>query len=126
MAFENLSQFLELLEDEGELVRIVASVSQDLEITEIADRVSKGSAEHNKALLFENVEGSEIPVLINAFGSERRMAMALGVNSLEELKENLETLIDMRLPDGMGATLARATELFSAFRAVGLKPSHSV
>ncbi len=123
MAFENLSQFLELLEDKGELIRISTPVSRDLEITEITDRVSKGAGDQNKALLFENVESTEIPVLINTFGSERRMAMALGVNSLEELRENLETLIDMRLPDGMGATLARATELFSAFRAVGLKPS---
>ena len=123
MAFENLSQFLELLESEGELVRISTPVSQDLEITEITDRVSKGNNDQNKALLFENVEGTEFPILINAFGSERRMALALGVNSLEELKENLEQLIDMQLPDGMGATFARATELFSAFRAVGLKPS---
>ncbi|GMQ77637.1 MAG: menaquinone biosynthesis decarboxylase [Anaerolineae bacterium] len=123
MAFENLAQFLELLESEGELIRVSTLVNQDLEITEITDRISKGPQENNKALLFEKVEGSDIPVLINAFGSERRMALALGVNSLEELKENLEKLIDMQLPEGMGATLTRVSELFTAFRAVGLKPS---
>lgn len=123
MAFDNLGHFIELLESEEELVRISTPVSRDLEITEITDRISKGSGESNKALLFENVEGSEIPILINTFGNERRMALALGVGSLEELKANLAKLIDMQLPDGMGATLSRATDLFSAFRAVGLKPA---
>lgn len=123
MAFSNLTEFIDKLESAGELKRITSPVSRDLEITEITDRVSKGPPAENKALLFENVEGFGIPILINAFGNERRMAMALGVDDLEELRHNLASLIDMKLPEGMGANLSRASELFSAFRAVGLKPS---
>ncbi|NLF78605.1 MAG: menaquinone biosynthesis decarboxylase, partial [Chloroflexi bacterium] len=80
MAYADLRAFITRLETEGELVRITAPVSPHLEITEITDRVSKGPAAQNKALLFENVEGSTMPVLINAYGSARRMALALGVD----------------------------------------------
>lgn len=123
MAFKNLSDFVAQLDAAGELVRINVPVSRDLEITEITDRISKGDVDPNKALLFEQVEGFDMPVLINALGSERRMAMALGVDSLEDLRRNLASLIDMKLPEGMGAALGRASELVSALRAVGLKPS---
>ncbi len=122
MAYRDLSEFINRLDDTGELLRVSVQVSRDLEITEITDRLSKGDDKKNKALLFENVEGFNTPVLINALGSERRMAMALGVNNLEELNEKLSALVDMRLPEGMGNTLSRAAELFSALRAVGLKP----
>lgn len=57
MAFRDLREFISLLEQRGELVRIKASVNPELEIAEITDRVCKGAAEHDKALLFENVEG---------------------------------------------------------------------
>ncbi len=123
MAYKNLSAFIERLESAGELARVKVPVSRDLEITEIADRISKGAPEFNKALLFERVERFDMPVLINALGNERRMAMALGVSSLEELRQNLASLIDMTLPQGMGAALGRAGELISALRAVGLKPN---
>ncbi|MGB3713837.1 MAG: menaquinone biosynthesis decarboxylase [Candidatus Promineifilaceae bacterium] len=122
MAYRDLSEFINRLDDAGELIRVSVQVSRDLEITEITDRLSKGDDKKNKALLFENVEGFDAPVLINALGSERRMAMALGVESLEELNEKLSALVDMRLPEGMSNTLSRAAELFSALRAVGLKP----
>lgn len=123
MAYLNLSEFIDKLESAGELKRITSPVSRDLEITEITDRVSKGPPAENKALFFENVDGFDIPILINAFGNERRMAMALGVEDLEELHQKLAKLIDLKLPEGMGASLSRASEIFSAFRAVGLKPS---
>lgn len=123
MAYENLTQFINALEDVGELVRVSTQVSRDLEITEITDRISKGHKSQNKAILFENVSGFDMPVLINAFGNEKRMSMALGVRNLEELRENLAKLMDMRLPKGMGAAVGRASELFNALRAVGLKPS---
>ncbi|MCZ6541966.1 MAG: UbiD family decarboxylase, partial [Nitrospinae bacterium] len=71
MHYESLREFIERLEAEGELVRIAEPVSPILEIAEITDRVSK-SPDGVKALLFENVEGSAMPVLINAFGSWRR------------------------------------------------------
>ncbi|MGH2538750.1 MAG: menaquinone biosynthesis decarboxylase [Candidatus Promineifilaceae bacterium] len=123
MAYRDLSEFVARLEAAGELARISAPVNRDLEISAITDRVSKGPAEANKALLFENVTGFDIPVLINAFGSARRMAWALGVENLEELRHNLARLIDMKLPQGMGAALGRAADLMGALRAVGLRPS---
>jgi 4-hydroxy-3-polyprenylbenzoate decarboxylase len=122
MAYKDLSEFIEVLESAGELKRITVPVSRDLEITAITDRLSKAGDSRNKALLFENVEGFDTPVLINAFGSEKRMALALGVENLEELNEKLSALIDMRLPEGMGGTLSRAADLFGALRSVGLKP----
>ncbi|MFN2187598.1 MAG: menaquinone biosynthesis decarboxylase, partial [Candidatus Promineifilaceae bacterium] len=122
MAYKNLSEFIEALDEAGELKRITVPVNRDLEITEITDRISKGKSDNNKALLFENVEGFDAPILINAFGNEKRMAMALGVQELEELNQKLSALIDMKLPEGMGSTLSRVAELFSALRSVGLKP----
>lgn len=96
MAYSNLRQFIKKLERAGELKRIKTAVSPDLEITEITDRVSKG---HGPALLFEQVKDSKIPLLINAFGSEKRMAMALGVNDLNEIAEEIESLIHIAMPE---------------------------
>lgn len=123
MAYRDLSEFIARLEEVGELKRIRVAVSHELEITEIADRVGKGPPADNKALLFENVVGYDMPVLINTFGSEKRMAMALGVDRLEDLRLNLAALLDMKLPEGMGAALGRAGELLGALRAAGLRPS---
>ena len=78
MTFSNLREFLRHLDKTGDLAHITEPVSRDLEITEITDRVMKGPAAKNKALLFENVTGSRLPVLINQFGTDRRMCMALG------------------------------------------------
>ena len=66
MAFDDLREFVAHLEKTGQLKRVRARVSRDLEISEITDRVSKGPAERNQALLFESVEGFDMPVLINA------------------------------------------------------------
>ncbi len=74
---KNLRDFISLLEKEGELIRIKVLVDPELEITEITDRVSKMPG-GGKALLFENVKGSKMPVLINAMGSYKRMALAMG------------------------------------------------
>jgi 4-hydroxy-3-polyprenylbenzoate decarboxylase len=123
MGFKDLGDFIHHLERTGQLVRISLPVSRDLEITEIADRVMKGPPERNKALLFENVAGFDMPVAINLFGSERRMAAALDVERLDELAERLARLVDVRLPQGMGAALGRAGGLFGALRSVGLGPS---
>lgn len=76
-----MHNFIERLEREGELVRINALCTPDLEVAELADRVMK-SPEGGKALLFEQT-GTDFPILINAFGSERRMAMALGAETLD-------------------------------------------
>ncbi|NOZ30297.1 MAG: menaquinone biosynthesis decarboxylase [Chloroflexi bacterium] len=123
MAYRDLRAFIDRLEKAGELVRIQAPVSAHLEITEIVDRVSKGPAERNKALLFERVKGYDIPVLINMLGSPRRMAWALGVEDLNELTDRLSTLIRPELPRGLGQALDRAGEMWGALRAVGLKPN---
>jgi 4-hydroxy-3-polyprenylbenzoate decarboxylase len=119
MAFRDLREFIRLLEQRGELIRIKMQVNPELEITEITDRVSKGEARQNKALLFENVTESAMPVLINAFGSPRRMAWALGVDDLDELNRKL----DMRLPQGLGAALNRASDLLGVIRSIGLGPT---
>src|SRR5438128_9183478 len=91
----DVREFLALLEKRGRLHRVTVPVSRDLEITEITDRVSKGRAADNVALLFEAVEGSDMPVLINAFGSAERMAWALGVDGLDELGERVAKLLDL-------------------------------
>ena len=80
MAYSGLSDFIRHLEEKGELQRIKTFVDPVLEITEVTDRVTKAGG---KALLFENT-GTNFPVLINAFGSDKRMSMAIGRNDLEE------------------------------------------
>lgn len=95
MAFRSLSDFVLFLEERKQLVRIREKVSPRLEITEIADRVVKGEG---PALLFENVEGSDFPLLINALGTEKRMAWALGVKRLDALAKELGNLIRTQPP----------------------------
>jgi 4-hydroxy-3-polyprenylbenzoate decarboxylase len=122
MRFDNLRDFTAQLEKQGQLVRVNTPVSPILEITEITDRVCKNRAENNKAILFENPTGFAIPVLINAFGTAQRMAWGLGVEDLDELNSRLGKVIDMRLPQGLGAMLGRGQELLNALRAIGLGP----
>jgi 4-hydroxy-3-polyprenylbenzoate decarboxylase len=122
MAFESLRAFISMLEKQEQLVRVVKPVSPLLQITEITDRVSKSQAQNNKALLFENVPGYDIPVLINAFGSAQRIAWALGVEQLDELTTRLASLLDVRLPQGGRQTLGRARDVLSVIRSIGLRP----
>jgi 4-hydroxy-3-polyprenylbenzoate decarboxylase len=107
-AFRDLRAFVAHLENHDRLRRIAAPVSTDLEITEITDRVSKGSPASNVALLFEHVDGRDTPVLVNAFGSRERMAWALGVQDLDEVGARVASLLDLRVP---GTTLARVRKL---------------
>jgi 4-hydroxy-3-polyprenylbenzoate decarboxylase len=81
--YQDLRQFIERLRNAGELIEITAEVDAELEISEIADRISKGAPQQNKALLFTNVKGYAAPVLINAMGSEKRMLMALNTPSYD-------------------------------------------
>src|SRR5712671_7391274 len=90
MAYRNQQEFIQALEKAGELVRIRTYVDPKLEIAEITDRISK-SGHGGKALLFENT-GTDFPVLMNAYGSERRMCMALGVDHLDDVAKEIETL----------------------------------
>ncbi len=96
MAFKDLREFIALLEERGLLKRIKTEVDCELEITEITDRVSKMEGDKNVALLFENVKGYDVPVLMNAFGSYERMAMALGVEKLDDVGDELRQIL--RLP----------------------------
>jgi len=97
MSYKNLSEFVKTLESRQELIRIKAPVSSHLEITEIADRMSKTEA-GGKALLFERVTGSPFPLLLNAFGSERRLALALETEDLAEPGKRLQRLLDQDVP----------------------------
>jgi len=118
MAYDDLRDWIKALEKAGELKRITEEVSPELEITEITDRVSKigaagtshpkGKAETSAnyppggpALLFENIKGHPgHKVLINQFGSQRRMALSLGVNHLDEIADRIKGLINMKPPTG--------------------------
>ncbi len=123
MAYKRLNEFIDKLEQAGELVRVKTPVSADLEITEITDRVSKLPDNRNKALLFEQVEGSQFPLAVNLYGNPRRMSWAMGVEDLDELNQRLAKLIDLKLPKGMGPMMNRGMEVFEALRRVGLGPS---
>lgn len=89
--YKSLGEFIGRLEREGELLRIKTRVSSDLEIAEITDRMAK-SAGGGKALLFEKTD-REFPVLTNMMGSDRRMAMALGVESLDDIGRRIDSLL---------------------------------
>src|SRR6185312_12225769 len=93
MAFKNLDQFIAALESAGELIRIKTYADPWLEMAEITDRVSKTPAQ-NKALLFENT-GYDFPVLMNAYGSEKRMCIALGVADLNDVAQDIEDLFQL-------------------------------
>lgn len=93
MAYRDQQHFIDTLEKEGELIRIKTYVNPVLEIAEITDRISK-SPGGGKALLFENT-GYTFPVLMNAYGSERRMCLALGVTHLDDIAKEIEGLFKM-------------------------------
>jgi 4-hydroxy-3-polyprenylbenzoate decarboxylase len=114
LAYDDLRDWIKTLEKQGELRRIREEVSPELEITEITDRVSKmgarggGNSGSTKiapggpALLFENVKGHPgHKVLINQFGSQRRMALALGVERIEEIADRISGLLHFKTPEGL-------------------------
>ena len=92
MSFKDLREFISFLEEKGELRRIETTVSRDLEITELADRTVKAGG---PALFFENVNGYDMPVVINLYGSHQRMAWALGVDDLDEVTQRIRKLLGM-------------------------------
>jgi 4-hydroxy-3-polyprenylbenzoate decarboxylase len=101
VSFNDLREFIAALEDAGQLTRIKVPVSAELEIAEITDRVSKGNEALNKALLFENVNGFDMPVLINALGSHERIRMALGVDELDEIGNRIRKLVKPKMPESL-------------------------
>src|SRR5947208_2873564 len=86
------------LEREGELVRVAPEVDPYLEITEIVDRTVKAGG---PALLFERVKGSKLPLLVNQFGTERRMCLAFGAATLDAVGERLGDVLEMQPPEGL-------------------------
>ncbi|HYK92513.1 MAG TPA: menaquinone biosynthesis decarboxylase [Thermoplasmata archaeon] len=98
MAARTLGDFLGILEAKGDLLRVRAPVSRDLEITEITQRAIRRDG---PALLFENVTGSSMPVAMNVLGSPRRIALALGADSLDAAAQRIGKLTRMRPPAGV-------------------------
>ena len=125
MGTSTFGEFIQLLERQGELARVKTRVSPILEIAEICDRVCKTKAPHGhnevdrttpgtlggRALLFETVEGSDIPVAINTFGSYHRINLALGSNNLEELAARVQQLVKPEIPTTLMDKMKRLPDL---------------
>ncbi|MBW3625021.1 MAG: UbiD family decarboxylase, partial [Armatimonadetes bacterium] len=111
----NLQEFISRLEAAGELKRIARPIDPVLEITEIADRVVKGGG---PALLFENPKGSDIPVLINAYGSWKRVALALGGRHIEEIAAEIEDLVKLNPPKGISELIGAGKKALGLFKAI--------
>src|SRR5512133_1039683 len=94
----DLREWIALLERKGELVRVSTEVDPYLEVTEIVDRTVRSGG---PALLFENPKGSAHPLLINQFGTERRMCLALGVDRLDDAAAKLGSVLEMQPPEGL-------------------------
>ena len=115
MSLDNISQFLSAIDRAGELTRIAEPVKARLELCEIADRVMKLRG-GGKALYFENVtldngERSQYPVVINLFGSMRRISLALGVDDLDEIGQRITEMLDLKVPEGIIGKLAMLPRL---------------
>lgn len=108
MAYKDLRDFLGCLRTNGELMEIDREVDPDLEIAEIASRIVKKGG---PALLFKRVRGYQTPVLINAFGSFRRMSLALGVPSIQAAAEDLDAFINSEVPDNILAKIKSLPKL---------------
>ncbi len=96
MSYRDLRAFTAALEQRGLLKRITVEVSSELEITEISDRVLRDGG---PALLFEHVKGSEMPVLTNLFGTAERIALGMGRDSADQLREIGELLAYLKEPE---------------------------
>jgi 4-hydroxy-3-polyprenylbenzoate decarboxylase len=94
----DLRSWIDLLKREGELVEVDAEVDPHLEVTEIVDRTVKAGG---PALLFTNPKGAEHPLLINQFGTERRMSLAFAAPSLDAVARRLEDVLEMQPPQGL-------------------------
>ncbi|MDO9188386.1 MAG: UbiD family decarboxylase, partial [Sulfurimicrobium sp.] len=96
MKYHDLRDFIAQLEQQGELRRITAEVDPRLEMTEICDRVLRAEG---PAILFENPKGHSIPVLANLFGTPQRVAMGMGEDSVEALREVGKLLAFLKEPE---------------------------
>jgi 4-hydroxy-3-polyprenylbenzoate decarboxylase len=98
VAFADLRSWIEVLKQEGELVEVDVEVDPILEVTEIVDRTVKAGG---PALLFRRTKGSSMPLLINQFGTERRMCLAFGVDSLDDVARRVEDVLELQPPQGL-------------------------
>ena len=114
MKYRDLRDFVALLEQRGELRRITAEIDPNLEMTELCDRVLRAGG---PALLFENPKGSDIPVLGNLFGTPERVALGMGAESVEALREIGKLLAFLKQPDPPKG-LKAAWESLPVFRKV--------
>ena len=133
MSLDNISQFLSAIDRAGEMARVKEPVKARLELCEIADRVMKQPG-GGKALYFENVvldngERSPYPVVINLFGSMRRMSLALGVDDLDEIGDRITEMLDLKVPEGIMGKLSMLPRLLELGkfppRVKSGKPAHS-
>src|SRR2546423_10732694 len=106
----DLRAWIDLLEREGELVRVAAEVDPDLEVTEIVDRTVKSGG---PALVFERPKGSSHPLLINQFGTERRMCLAFGAPSLDDVGARVAQALEMQPPQGLAEKVRGLKKLTS-------------
>ena len=129
MSYRDLREFISTLERRGELVRVKAAVSPELEMTEIVDRTVRSGG---PAIVFENVVGHDMPVAINLFGTHRRVAWALGVEDAEEIAGRVRGLLSMAQdpPGGLLDKVAAAGQLLglarSQPRVIGSGPCQQV
>ena len=115
MHFKDIRQFIEFLDERGDLKRITAKVDSDLEITEITDRTIKSGG---PALLFENVAGYDTPVAINLMGTHQRTAWALGVEKIDDLTSRVRKLLGLAQgpPSGLMGKVRALGDLVSVAR----------
>lgn len=110
---KNLREYIKLLEEAGELKRITQEVDSNLEITEIADRMVR---RNGPALLFENIKGFSIPILINAFGSLKRIAIALEVKDIEEVSKRIEDILNLKPREGLIGTFSSLINIINELK----------
>jgi 4-hydroxy-3-polyprenylbenzoate decarboxylase len=111
MAYKDLREFINLIDQKGLLQRISVEVDPILEISEITDRMCK-SPNGGKALFFENVKGSPYPVVTNLFGSFERMGLALQVKRLDDVAGRIEELLNQAPPKSLMEKLSLLPKLF--------------
>jgi 4-hydroxy-3-polyprenylbenzoate decarboxylase len=122
MAYRGLDEFLIRLEQANELIHIDATTHPAEVIQVTRSHLTHGE---NKALWFDHVAGSRFPIVTNIFGNERRMAWALGVETLQELTDNLTQLVAIEPPFTFGAMMSRAGSLMTALRSAGISTGKS-
>lgn len=120
MAYSGLSEFIKKLEQENELLCIDPFVNPLLEIAEITDRITKSDG---RALLFRNT-GTRFPLLINAYGSDKRISMALGRDNLDEVGEDIEKLFSS-ISGNNGSFISKLSLLPDLIRMSGIMPATS-